>query len=58
LVITRLGHRATPKQDVEETAPDAKAYIREALRLVAASKNAAGDATAGVGITDKHSSAD
>lgn len=37
LVITRLGHKATPKRNVEEVAPDAKDYIQEALRIIAAS---------------------
>ncbi|NRB58580.1 MAG: beta-lactamase family protein [Winogradskyella sp.] len=34
LVITRLGHNTTKKDDMEDVAPDAKRYIKEALRIL------------------------
>lgn len=34
LVITRLGHKTTPKNEINEVSPDTEVYIREALRIV------------------------
>jgi len=33
LVITRLGHHTTKKEDINQVAPDTEVYIREALRI-------------------------
>ncbi len=33
LVVTRLGHKATKKININNVAPDTKVYIREALRI-------------------------
>ncbi|WP_115461007.1 serine hydrolase domain-containing protein [Winogradskyella aurantiaca] len=34
LVITRLGHKTTKKNNINEVSPDTEVYIREALRIV------------------------